>query len=95
MLPLWGQLVQVEPGPYVGQLALLPTGAAAAALAAGSAAATAALAGLPVSGSSVAAGLAKRLTEEQFEQTLQASGSQAAGPRVRVPSMGCAMHLAF
>lgn len=64
---------QVEAGPYVGQLTLLPAGTAAAALAAGSAAVTAALAGLPVSGAALVAGLARRPTDEQFELALQAS----------------------
>jgi hypothetical protein len=57
----------------VGQLLLLPTDLAAAAVAASGAAVAAALAGLPVSGAKAAAGAAKRLGDEQFELYLEVS----------------------
>jgi hypothetical protein len=70
LLPLAAS--QVEPGPFVGQLVLLPWDPAAAAVAAGGAAVAAALAGLPSSGAAAAAGVTRRLSEAQFEAHLEA-----------------------
>lgn len=62
---------QVGPGQYVGQVALLPSDPAAAAVAASGAALTAALAGLPASGAAAAAGVVRRLSEDEFELYLE------------------------
>lgn len=62
---------QVGPSQYVGQVALLPSDPAAAAVAASGAALTAALAGLPASGAAAAAGVVRRLSEDEFELYLE------------------------
>lgn len=66
-------LLQVSPGQYVGQVALLPSDPAAAAIAASGAALTAALAGLPASGAAAVAAVARRLSEDEFELYLEVS----------------------
>lgn len=63
--------MQVGPGQYVGQVALLPSDPAAAAVAASGAALTAALAGLPASGAAAVAGLTRKLSEDEFELYLE------------------------
>lgn len=55
----------------MGQVALLPSDPAAAAVAASGAALTAALAGLPASGAAAVAGLARKLSEDEFELYLE------------------------
>lgn len=90
---------KVAPGPFVGQVLLLPSDPAAAAIAASGAAVTAALVGLQVSGAMAAAGAARRLTEEQFELHLQVRGAECwhlLGPRLLLLSAaahGCLLSL--
>ncbi|PRW58338.1 hypothetical protein C2E21_2711 [Chlorella sorokiniana] len=62
---------KVSPGQYVGKVALLPSDPAAAVITASGAALTAALAGLPASGAAAVAGVARRLSEDEFELYLE------------------------
>lgn len=82
--PAWPDPSQVEPGPFVGQLVLLPEDPAAAAVAAGGAAVAAALAGLPSSGAAAAAGVARRLSDAQFEAHLEAEQGQVQQSRAAI-----------